>query len=69
MTTKKIVIGVLAVLGAIFLIMILRVVFAGFSSTAAPSTAIQRAKCQAECKDSNLSENCDAYCTEQLLNQ
>ena len=60
---------ILAGLGVIFAYYLLQAVWSGFSSTAAPSTQVQKAQCIAQCRKDSLSPNCDQYCLEQSLNK
>ncbi|MEK7527479.1 MAG: hypothetical protein AAB574_00475 [Patescibacteria group bacterium] len=66
---KKPIVYILAVFGAVFVYYLLRAVWGGFSSTAAPNKMVQKAKCVAECRKNALSENCDQYCLDQSFNQ
>ena len=66
---KKTVLYILAVLGAIFVIYLLKAVFAGFSSTANPGLQVQRAKCMGDCNENKLSDDCTQYCVDQMLEE
>lgn len=64
---KKAILYTLAVFGAIFIFYLLRAMWGGFSSTVNPGAQVQKAKCIAECRNNNLSDNCDNYCFEKSL--
>lgn len=66
---KNVIVKVLIVLGAIFAFYLLRAMWGGFASTVNPGAQVQKAKCVAECRDNNLSENCDTYCFEKSMQE
>jgi hypothetical protein len=64
---KKIILYIFAFFGLVFVLYLLSAFWSGFSSTVNPSAAFQRGKCVAECRKSNLSNNCENYCLEQTI--
>lgn len=64
---KKAILYIFAIIGILFALGILRAFWSGFSSTFNPSGTIQKAKCVSECNKNKLSENCPAYCAEQMI--
>jgi hypothetical protein len=66
---KKVIKKILIVLGIVFAFYLLKSLWAGFSSTANPSTQIQKAKCLADCRKNTPNNNCDQYCLDQTLEQ
>ena len=66
---NKKILYVLAAFGLVFVYYLFRAMWGGFSSTVAPNSQIQKAKCIADCRNNKLSSSCEQYCIDKTIGQ